>query len=86
MKVGKPVIGARSGGTMELIRDGFNGFLYTPGNYKELAEKIQYLYENDDHAQRMGENGYQWASKQFTRDRYGEEVLAILREVVSGRA
>lgn len=33
MRVGTPVIGTRSGGTAELIRENFNGFLYTPGNY-----------------------------------------------------
>ena len=83
MKVGKPVIGARSGGTMELIQDGINGFLYKPGDYKNLAEKIKYLHKDSQLAEQMGLNGYRWASKRFTQDRYGEEVLSILNQVVN---
>jgi len=81
MKVGKPVIGARSGGTVELIRDGFNGLLYTPGDYKELAEKIKYLYDHRDVALQMGEKCRRWAMEQFTEEVYAERVLTILREV-----
>lgn len=83
MKVGKPVIGARSGGTMELIQDGINGFLYKPGDYKNLAEKIKYFHKDSQLAEQMGLNGYRWASKRFTQDRYGEEVLSILNQVVN---
>lgn len=83
MKIGKPVIGARSGGTIELIRDGFNGFLYTPGDYKELATKIKYLYEHPDVVRDMGYNGLQWATERFTKERYGEEVLAVLGQLVN---
>lgn len=81
MKLGKPVIGARSGGTTELIRDGFNGLLYTPGDYEQLAEKIKYLYEHPDVARRMGENGLQWATERFNQTRYGEEMMAILEQL-----
>ncbi len=83
MKAGKPIIGARSGGTEELIRVGFNGLLYTPGNYKELAEKIIYLYRHPEIARQMGENGQKWSKQRFTEERYGNEVFAILKQLVS---
>jgi len=82
MLAGKPVIGARSGGTRELIRENFNGLLYTPGNYLELAEKILYLYRHPDMAREMGLNGQKWATAYFTEERYGGEVLAILEEIL----
>ena len=85
MKAGTPVIGANSGGTTELICDGYNGYLYSPGNYKELAEKIKYFHKDSQLAEQMGLNGYRWASKRFTQDRYGEEVLSILNQVVNIR-
>ncbi len=81
MKAGKPVLGARSGGTVEQIRDGFNGFLYEPGNYKELAEKIRYLSENPQLAREMGENGRLWAEATFTRKRYQDKLARILGEL-----
>lgn len=81
MKAGKPVLGARSGGTMEQIWDGFNGFLYEPCNYKELAGKIRILLEKPQMAREMGENGRQWADTTFTRQRYQENLARILGEL-----
>jgi Glycosyltransferase len=46
--VGIPVIASASGGNEELIRDGVTGFLFTPGDSKQLAEKMQYLMANYD--------------------------------------
>ena len=43
---GTPVIGSDIGGIPELIRDGENGNLFTPGNAEELKMKIQYLWVN----------------------------------------
>lgn len=85
MKLGKPVVGARSGGTVELIQDGFNGLLYTPGDYKELADKIKYLHDHPDIAQQMGRNAQKWAKERFNQDRYGTEVLTILRQFAKQR-
>ena len=83
MMAGKPVIGTKSGGTTELIREGFNGFLYTPLNYLELAEKIEYLYQHPEVRREMGNNARQWSSERFNQDRYGEEMLAILKQVIA---
>lgn len=82
MKLGKPVIGARSGGTTELIFEGFNGLLYTPRNHRELADKIKYLYEEPVAAKRMGKSGQKWATEQFNQNRHGEEILQVLQETI----
>jgi glycosyltransferase involved in cell wall biosynthesis len=82
MMAGKPVIGTKSGGTTELIREGFNGFLYTPLNHLELAEKIAYFYQHPEVRQEMGNNARQWSSERFNQDRFGEEMLALLRQVI----
>ena len=37
MKCGAAVLGTRSGGTTELITEGWNGYLYEPGDVSELA-------------------------------------------------
>jgi glycosyltransferase involved in cell wall biosynthesis len=81
MKAGKPVVGTRSGGTVEQIQEGFNGFLYEPGDYRELAEKIKYLHDFPDKAREMGKNGQQWATRTFTRKRYQEELARILGQL-----
>ncbi len=82
MSLGKPVIGTGTGGTLELIKDGFNGLLYSPGNHEELAEKIKFLYRHPNQALQMGENGRLWVADRFTEERYVTEVLSALRELV----
>lgn len=82
MKAGKPVIGARSGGTAELIQEGFNGLLYEPLNYKDLANKIEYFCENPELAKQMGKNAQQWATKRFNQARYGQEIMSILEPLI----
>jgi glycosyltransferase involved in cell wall biosynthesis len=46
MLLGKPVIATNAGGVPEIIEDGKNGLLYTPGNTLELVEKIEILLNN----------------------------------------
>jgi glycosyltransferase involved in cell wall biosynthesis len=82
MLAGKPVIGTRIGGTLELIREEFNGLLYTPGDYRELAHKIRYLHENPDEAYRMGKNGREWAQARFSQTRLAQEILSTLRKAL----
>ena len=82
MKLGKPVIGARAGATPEIIRDGFNGVLFTVDDPSDLAAKIRYLLENPDLARQMGENGHLWAEQKFSVDRYVNEVFAVLKDAL----
>jgi len=83
MKAEKPVIGVRSGGTTELIKDNINGFLYTFGNYQELAEKMKYLHNHPEEARRMGKNGKKWATEKFNKERYAREVIEVLKQFVN---
>jgi len=78
----KPVIGARSGATPELVKEGFNGLLYEPGNYRELAEKIQYLIDHAEEAWQMGRNGFERALLEFTVEKCAGKVFNVLREAM----
>lgn len=42
---GVPVVGARSGGIVDLVRDGLNGLLYEPTSGAALAEAVQRLLD-----------------------------------------
>lgn len=83
MLAGKPIIGTASGGTVELIQDGKTGLLYEPGNYNELATKIQYLYENPEERSRLGSVARIWAASRFSRKRYAKEVRDLLNDVLT---
>lgn len=80
MKAGKPVIGSRSGGTVEQIADGFNGLFYKPRDCKELATKIKHLHDHPKLAQKMGKNGLHLALEFFNHERYRKEIAKILSQ------
>ena len=86
MLAGKPVVGARSGGTAELIRNGHNGFLYEPGDVEQLAGVLRRLIESPEKSRRIGETARTWAGEQFTEKRFGDEILACLATLSGARS
>lgn len=83
MKLGKPVIGARSGGTTEIVQEGETGFLYKWGDAQELASKIGHLYANRALCDSIGAKASIRARERFNQEVYGREVEDVLRRVVS---
>jgi glycosyltransferase involved in cell wall biosynthesis len=83
MLAGKPLIGSARGGIVEQIQDGETGLLYQGGNYLELADKIQYLYENHEERLRLGKAARRWAIDRFTQERYAKEVFDLLKNVLA---
>ena len=63
MAQGLPVIGGNVGGTLELIKDGENGFLVNPGDVSTLKEKIREFLTNLELRKRVIENGYSTVRK-----------------------
>ncbi len=54
---GLPIVATRVDGTPEVVHDGVNGFLVTPGDVELLAEKISCLLERPVEARAMGAIG-----------------------------
>jgi glycosyltransferase involved in cell wall biosynthesis len=78
MLLRKAVIGTRTGGTPELIRDGVNGFLYQPGDHQQLAERIAYLMDHHELGTELGKNGFNMVRRSFTTKKYGGKVHRLL--------
>ncbi len=53
MSAGLPVIASDTDGPKELVEDGVNGLLFESGNAEHLFQKIRFVYENPDQADRM---------------------------------
>jgi len=81
MLLRKPVIGTNIGGTPELIKDGFNGFLYEPGNYCQLADKIEHLIRHREKIGELGENGYKFVKENFTKEKSSGLLVELLKEL-----
>lgn len=85
MLLGKPVVAARGGGTLELVREGFNGLLYEPGDYGDLARRIQYLLEHPSESAAMGLRGREWASAMFAPPEHAQQILELYERVLEHR-
>ncbi len=55
MACGLPDLASRIGGIPEFVTDGRNGFLFTPGDHKDLAERVLKLVRNPDLRHRMSQ-------------------------------
>jgi glycosyltransferase involved in cell wall biosynthesis len=81
MKFGKAVIGANSGSTPELIKDGWNGMLYEVSSPQSLAEKLRILSKDKDFRKQIEENADQWANSKFTLKNYSADLISVFQEV-----
>ncbi|MBY9005953.1 MAG: glycosyltransferase family 4 protein, partial [Candidatus Lokiarchaeota archaeon] len=78
-----PVIGSASGGIVEAISDGENGFLVKPNNLDDLVEKIITLYHNKDLCIQMGEIGYKRVLKDYDWKKIGEQYEKTFKKVIN---
>lgn len=81
MLAGNPVIGKNAGGTAELIEDGKNGFLYEPGNIKELADKMEELINNQDRIKVMGNYAADYAKNRFLIEDCARKIETVFMNV-----
>ncbi|SAK52019.1 group 1 family glycosyl transferase [Caballeronia hypogeia] len=81
----RPVVATRAGGVMDIVDDGENGILCSPGDAAELARILERLKSNEPLRERLVEQGYVNATSRFGTQRYVESVEKILNDV-AGRA
>jgi glycosyltransferase involved in cell wall biosynthesis len=74
---GVPIIASRTGGMVELIQHGKNGFFVEPGNVDELTQAIRILLENGSMRQQMGSEGRKFVVDRFSWDRVTSDLLSI---------
>lgn len=58
---GLPVIGTRSGGVADAVRDGVTGLLVDPGDSAGLAQAMLHLLQDQELARQMGRRNRDWA-------------------------
>ena len=82
MACGKPVIGTRVGGIPDQIIDGYNGFLVTPKNPLEIAQKICWMIENPDKANQMGLNGRKTVEEKFNFNKRTKDIFSLYKSLI----
>jgi glycosyltransferase involved in cell wall biosynthesis len=78
---GIPVVATAVGGIVDQIRDGFNGFLTSPGDPIDMAAKVQHLLDDDAGRERIGKSAAHDARGRFDLVVQAGQYLRWYREV-----
>jgi len=84
--IGLPVLGANIGGIPEMVTSGKTSELFVPGDCKSLAEKVEYMYNNDELLRMMGKKCFEIANNKYTIDKYIDRIEKLYREVINENA
>ena len=59
----------------EIVEDGVTGLLADPGDTRDLADKIRYLWDRPDLCRQMGLAGRGKALREYSSDRYYQNLM-----------
>ena len=81
MSVGRAVVGTNIGAIPEWLEDGRTGFLVEPKNYKDIANKIIKLFENQKLLKMMGERAHIRVEK-FSIEEYVKNLERLYEKIL----
>ena len=80
MGMGLPVVATRVGGNIEMVEEGVSGYLVSPGDDRELGERLLHLSGNPALRKAMGDAGRRWVIKTNAR----EVIFRNFRDLYEG--
>ncbi|MBZ9577972.1 glycosyltransferase family 4 protein [Patescibacteria group bacterium] len=69
-----PIVATSTGGAQEIIRNGINGFLVSPGNIQTMAQRAAALLKNKALARKMGREGKRLLGPSFEVEHMVERI------------
>lgn len=75
--LGKAVVAARIGGVPELVEDGVTGLLFSPGDVRQLSDRIHYLFAQPGVAEEMGLRARRRAEQDFHPQTHVRKIIHI---------
>jgi glycosyltransferase involved in cell wall biosynthesis len=85
MACGVPVVGARLGQLVEVIRHGETGLLYDAGDIDDLAGACDRLLRDENLRRHMGAMAAKDVLEHYTWDRNAEYVTELARSLIGTR-
>ncbi|HEV8549850.1 MAG TPA: glycosyltransferase family 4 protein [Polyangiaceae bacterium] len=74
----RPVVALRAGGVPDAVADGISGYLVTPGELDELADRLATLLLDPAHAAQLGKNARERVLGELTWDRVADRVFSAI--------
>jgi glycosyltransferase involved in cell wall biosynthesis len=80
MACGVPVVASRVGGLPEVVIDGFNGRLCTPGDTRQMTEAVLEILSSPYRQRQMGEAGRERALSVFSPEKVLPKYVELYRQ------
>ena len=78
MLSGTPIVAAQSGGAIELIEPGINGFLVPPDQPQQLAEVINTCHNQPESTIAIAQSAQEMASRRFNQTNIDRQIADLL--------
>ena len=75
------VLTSNAGGLPEIIYDMENGFMFESGNFKEMKEKILYIFNNKDKLNEIKENAFKTVISKFNLNENVKNISMIFHDL-----
>jgi len=86
MAAGLPVVATDVGDNKFLIADGFNGFLVKSGDVGAIVQKLQYLIDDQQAREVLGNNSHIKIASEFSEDRLFGSYIRLLSDLTGSKA
>ncbi len=83
MVAGLPVVANNIDGNAEIIQDGTNGFLITPGDTAGMADRVVQLVKDQELKRRISEKGHETALREFSLNDMVRKIAELYEELLS---
>jgi L-malate glycosyltransferase len=82
MSAGIPVVAVNDGGSLEMVKDGVNGFLVSINDTKQAADRISQLAKSPQLRTELSRNGRDLVEQKYTLDILGDRIANLYNEVI----
>jgi glycosyltransferase involved in cell wall biosynthesis len=81
----KPVLASKLGAVKDFVINGVNGILFEPGNEKDLAAKISYLFSHNKERIEMGKNANRFYRERFDKEKNYQDLMDIYTKTINSK-
>ena len=82
MAAGKPVVATRVGAIPEIVQERVNGLLVEPNNWRDLSQSLEYLIENRDLMQKIGQYNKEYVKLHFNWEKTAQKTEEVYRKTI----
>jgi glycosyltransferase involved in cell wall biosynthesis len=81
MAYSRPIIASNLGSMKDIIKEGYNGLLFTSGDIKDFKKKIEKFMTDNKLCKKIGKNNYNDSIKKYNPDKHYDKLIRIFNKI-----